>query len=442
MDEIKKKAVSAEDLLDGGDFIVEFSDELKKYPHRITGSADETACARAIRNRLHDETDAKTRLEAFNAYPMFGRGSFLYLGIWYAVCYVIYFASFAGNRVAGALITLLSLVLFLAGGSVILLQYLGKRKMLGIYQKKVSYNVVSEYSKTDNPSRTFIIADNHDAMLGSAIKDFDLVRKLSMIIAPVSVFVFVLFCILKMSIGTDGAGVAAKISAFTIFPFISGVFGILAFVLHFSPLEKYSRANNGVATSVAMATYAYFVDRNEKLADDARIVYVSFGAENSGHCGSHEFVEAHPEYAGAKVLCIGDIAGDALQVAEYDAVRKITFSTDMVATLHASAIEQDIPLKTARHDDLKHKFNSLHGYMSNAFVKNGNPSATVLAKDYSRSCGMISRETLEDLFSLCVGTMEKLMSTGTHEEVEEQKREDVTQVAPSADMQIVDVESK
>ena len=53
MDEIKKKAVSAEDLLDGGDFIVEFSDELKKYPHRITGSADETACARAIRNRLH-----------------------------------------------------------------------------------------------------------------------------------------------------------------------------------------------------------------------------------------------------------------------------------------------------------------------------------------------------------------------------------------------------
>ena len=55
---------------------------------------------------------------------------------------------------------------------------------------------------------------------------------------------------------------------------------------------------------------------------------------------------------------------------------------------------------------------------------------------------MISRETLEDLFSLCVGTMEKLMSTGTHEEVEKQKREDVTQVAPSADMQIVDVESK
>lgn len=117
----------------------------------------------------------------------------MYLGIWYAVCYVIYFASFAGNRVVGALITLLSLVLFLAGGSVILLQYLGKRKMLGIYQKKVSYNVVSEYSKTDNPARTFIIADNHDAMLGSAIKDFDLVRKLSMIIAPVSVFVFVLF---------------------------------------------------------------------------------------------------------------------------------------------------------------------------------------------------------------------------------------------------------
>lgn len=441
MEENIKKSVSTEDMIDGVDFVVEFSDELKKYPNRITGSSDETACARTIRNRLHDETDAKTRLEAFNAYPMFGRGSFLYIGVWYALCYIVYFTSFAGNRIVGALLTLLSLVLFLAGGTVLALQYLGKRIMLGVYKKKVSYNVVSEYSKTDSPKRTFIIADNHDAMLGSFVKDFDLMRKLSMIIAPISVFVFVLFCILKMAIGTDGANVAAKISAFTIFPFISGIFGIAAFVLHFSPLEKHSRANNGISTSIAMATYAYFVDRDEKLADDAKIVYVSFGAENSGHCGSYEFVQAHPEFAGAQVLCIGDIQGDALQIAEYDAVRKIQFSTDIVATAHASAIEQDIPLKTARHDDLKHKFNSLHGYMSNAFANNGTPSATLLSKDYSQKCGTISRETMENLFALCVGTMEKLMAKNEPQQ-EPTSKDDVTQVAPSADMEIVNVESR
>ncbi len=439
--EDKNYVVSAEDMLDGADFIVEFSDELKKYPNRITGSADETACARAIRNRLHDETDAKTRLEAFNAYPLFGRGSFLYIGIWYAFCYVIYFVSFAGSRLTGILLTLLSLLLFLSGGAVLMLQYLGWRKMRGIYRKKVSYNVVSEYSKTDSPSRTFVICDNHDATLGSAVRDFDLMRKLSIIISPVSVFIFVLFCILKMAIGTEGVNIPAKISAFTIFPFISGIFGIAGFVLHFSPREKCARQSNGVATSVAMATYAYFVDRNEKLPDDAKIVYASFGAEQSGRCGSYEFVKAHPEYAGAKVLCVGTVQGGDLQVAEYDAVRKIAFSTDMVASVHQSALSQNIPLQTARHDDIKHKFNSLHGYLSNAFAQNGNESATITAKDYSQSASGVSRETMEDLFALCVGTMQTLMQK--QEQHSEDKDKIIqTQVAPSADMEIMDVESK
>lgn len=196
--EEKHSVINKEDMQSAMDFVEEFSHELSKYPHRITASKDETACARAIRNRLHDETDAKTRLEAFNTSPLLGRGSFLLLGIWYALCYVVYFVSFAGGRVAGALVTLLSLVMFLSGGSVIILMYLGSRKAGKILPKKVSYNVVSESCKDEkNVKNTLVICDNHDATLGSPIKDFNLVRKLSMIIAPLSVFVFVLFCILK-----------------------------------------------------------------------------------------------------------------------------------------------------------------------------------------------------------------------------------------------------
>lgn len=44
-----------------------------------------------------------------------------------------------------------------------------------------------------------------------------------------------------MAIGTQGDNVAAKISAFTILPFVSGIFGIAAFVLHFSPMERFAR---------------------------------------------------------------------------------------------------------------------------------------------------------------------------------------------------------
>ena len=438
--EEKHSVINKEDMQSAMDFVEQFSHELSKYPHRITASKDETACARAIRNRLHDETDAKTRLEAFNTPPLLGRGSFLFLGIWYALCYVVYFVSFAGGRVAGALVTLLSLVMFLSGGSVRILMYLGSRKAGEILPKKVSYNVVSESCKDEkNVKNTLVICDNHDATLGSPIKDFDLVRKLSMIIAPLSVFVFVLFCILKMAIGTQGDNVAAKISAFTILPFVSGIFGIAAFVLHFSPMERFARENNGVATAVAMATYAYFAEQPELLADNTKIVYVSFGAENSGHGGSNAFLEAHPEFASAKVLAIGDVLSDNFQVAERDALRNIDFSIDVVSAVHASAIEQGITVSTMPHDSFLHKFNSLHGFISNAFAKNGNPTATILAKDYSKRDKSLSKSDLENLFSLCVGAAMKIMAK---EDNAPKTVESVIATAPSSEMKIVDVESK
>ena len=438
--EEKHSVINKEDMQSAMDFVEQFSHELSKYPHRITASKDETACARAIRNRLHDETDAKTRLEAFNTPPLLGRGSFLLLGIWYALCYVVYFVSFAGGRVAGALVTLLSLVMCLSGGSVLILMYLGSRKAGKILPKKVSYNVVSESCKDEkNVKNTLVICDNHDATLGNPIKDFDLVRKLSMIIAPLSVFVFVLFCILKMAIGTQGDNVAAKISAFTILPFVSGIFGIAAFVLHFSPMERFARENNGVATAVAMATYAYFAEQPELLADNTKIVYVSFGAENSGHGGSNAFLEAHPEFASAKVLAIGDVLSDNFQVAERDALRNIDFSIDVVSAVHASAIEQGITVSTMPHDSFLHKFNSLHGFISNAFAKNGNPTATILAKDYSKRDKSLSKSDLENLFSLCVGAAMKIMAK---EDNAPKTVESVIATAPSSETKIVDVESK
>ena len=396
--EEKHSVISKEDMQSAMDFVEDFSHELEKYPHRIAASKDETACARAIRNRLHDETDAKTRLEAFDASPLLGRGSFL-------------------------------------------LMYLGNSKLGKVLPKKVSYNVVSEScNDAKNAKNVLIVCDNHDATLGSPVKDFNLVRKLCMIVAPVSVFIFILFCILKMAIGTEGANVAAKISAFTILPFVSGIFGIAAFVIHFSPFEKFARENNGVATSIAMATYAYFAEQPELLADDAKIVYVSFGAENAGHGGSNAFVEAHPEFASAKVLAIGDILSGNFQVAECDAIRNIDFSLDVVSSVHASAIEQGITVSTMPHDTFAHKFNSLHGFISNAFAKNGNPTATIVSKDYAHHEKSLTKTDLENMFSLCVGAAMKIMAKNNIPD--DDKHDEVEVVAPSSEMKIVDVESK
>lgn len=430
-----KSVVSPEDLLDGVDFVSDFTAELAQYTNRLTGSANETAAARAIRNRLHDETNAKTRLEAFRAYPLLGRGVFPFLGLWYLLSFLLYYVSFAGGRLAGVLLALLALVVFVSGGAMWVSLFLGRKTFRGILNSKVSYNVVSERKKTtdDGNERVFVICDNHDAVVGSYAKDFGALRKLTMIIAPVSALLFILFCILKMAIGAD---TTPKITVFSVLPAIFGVFGIFAIMTHFSPLEQHARQNNGVATSVAMATYAYFVEKSELLPNDVRLVYASFGGENSGHGGSDAFVRMHPEFARAKVLCLGDILSGDLKVAEFDAVRKIAFSTDVVSTVRSSAHEQDIKISTVEHDSLKHKFNSLHGYTSNSFAKNGIASATVLAKDYNSRARDLDRNDMEKLFSLCVGTLQKMMA------VQDAPKEDVAVFAPSTDMEIKGVKVK
>lgn len=390
---------------------------------------------------MHDETDAKTRLEAFDASPLLGRGSFLLIGIWYAICYVMYFVSFAGGRVTGAMLTLLSLVMFLGGGSVFLLMYLGNSKLGKVLPKKVSYNVVSEScNDVKNAKNVLIVCDNHDATLGSPVKDFNLVRKLCMIVAPVSVFIFILFCILKMAIGTEGANVAAKISAFTILPFVSGIFGIAAFVIHFSPFEKFARENNGVATSIAMATYAYFAEQPELLADDAKdcVRFLRRGKRRALRLARVR--RGSPEFASAKVLAIGDILSGNFQVAECDAIRNIDFSLDVVSSVHASAIEQGITVSTMPHDTFAHKFNSLHGFISNAFAKNGNPTATIVSKDYAHHEKSLTKTDLENMFSLCVGAAMKIMAKNNIPD--DDKHDEVEVVAPSSEMKIVDVESK
>ncbi len=425
-----KSVISQEDMVDCMDFVNDFSNELKKYPHRTTASDDETACARAIRNRLHDETDAKTRLEAFNAHPVMGRGSFVLLGSWLAFCYLLYFISFAGNRIVSMSLTLLTLVVFLVGGGIILSLYLGKRTFCKLLPSKPCYNVVSECeTPTDEKKRIFVICDNHDAMMGSPLKDFDMLRKLCIIVTPIVAFVFMIFCILKMAMGTDGANAVAKISAFSIIPTMFGVPGITLCIMHYSFSPRYARQANGIQTAVAMATYAYFVD-NEMIGDGIKLMYASFGGEYSAHAGTYAFVEAHPELADATVLCIGDIKSGDFNVAEYDAIRKTEFSAEVVAQVLASANEQGISAKIMPHTTLKEKFNSLHGFTSNAFAEQGIKTATILAKDYSHTGNGASEEDIQNLFSLAVGTLQKLMK------IAPKKDENAPQ------MKIVDAEGK
>ncbi|MCM1306409.1 MAG: hypothetical protein NC037_02590 [Bacteroides sp.] len=405
--DVENSVVSADDLHDGIDFVSEFSAELKQYDNRITGSKSETACARTIRRRLADETGATVRLEAYKAYPLLGRGSVPILGIWYILCYVLYFVSFAGKGVAGILLTLLALGVYAVGAIAMILMYVGKRRLRGLYSQKISYNVVSEFSKNKDKlkkERIFIVADNHDATLGNSLKDYNLVSKLAHVFVPLTAIVFVLACIVKMAIGAD---TSAKITVLSVIPGVIGVLGIAVTLLRFSPFERHAKQNNGVATSIAMATYAYFVEQPQLLDDDVRIVYASFGGENSAHGGSEAFVKAHPEFKGAHVFCIGDIEGGDLKIADMNAVRKIRYSTPLVSAIRSSAHEQKIDISVLPTDKISQRLASVHGYMPDAFALNGDASAMLLAHKPDEH--ELDLNDLEKIFSVTVGTMIKLM---------------------------------
>lgn len=407
--DIENSVVSSDDLHDGIDFVSEFSVELQQYKNRITGSRSETACARTIRRRLADETGATVRLEAYKSYPLLGRGSLPIFGLWYILCYVLYFVSFAGNRLSGILLSLLALGVYALGGAAMLLMYAGKRKLRGLLTQKVSYNVVSEFSKNKDKlkkERVFIIADNHDAELGNFITDYRIISKLAHIFVPLTAVVFVLFCIIKMAVGTD---TPAKITALTVIPSVMGVLGIATTMLRFSPFERHAKQNNGIATSIAMATFAYFAEQPHLVPDDARIVYASFGGENSAHGGSEAFVKAHPEFQGANVLCIGNIESGELKIADMNAMRKIRYSTPVVSVIRSSAYEQKIDISTIPTDKLSQKLASIHGYMADAFAVNGDATAMILADEPTSDEHELDVNDLEKLFSVTVGTMVKLM---------------------------------
>ena len=406
IDSLSKQTISNEDIAAEIDFTADFSRELQRYKGRLTGTAQETACARAIRSRLEAETDTPVRMEAFKAKPALGRGCFFMLGIWFLLSYALYYVSFAGGRLVGILLTLVALFNFAIGSVIILLLFLGNKKLSGILSDEISYNVVGECCKNrdrDVKERVIVIADHHDAVQGSILRDYGLIRRLTVLLCPISAAVFVLFCILKMAIGTESPDASVKISVFTVVPAVLGVMGVVATLFHYSPFARHAKIPNGLSICTAMATYAYFAEQPELLPDDVRLVYASFGGENSAHSGAEAFIKAHPEFHNAAVICIGDVSGSEVKIAEYDPIRRLEFSTQLTSSVSGVAHEQGVEISTIPHRTLLQALSQLHGYPSTAFAKHNVRSTTLMSLgEY------VDDKTESKMFKLAVGTVFRL----------------------------------
>lgn len=439
---IEDSKIEKSDLLGSAEFIESYSATLEKFRLRSAGSVNETAAARSIRNTLAKRTGSKVRLEAFRAYQLLGRGLLLLLGLWYLLSYALYFVSFAGNGLVQMLLTLLSLIVFTVGVTMIILIYLGKGKARNILAQKVSYNVVAESKEfSENAERIFIIADNHDCDLDRFTSEYKFLSDMAKVFVPLTAIVFVIFCILKAVIGT---GTTASVTAFSVVPAVVGVMGISVTLVRYFMSGRKSKQNNGIATSIALETFTYFMRRPNLIPEDVRLVYASFGAENSGHGGSEAFVKAHPEFASATVLCLENIEDGNVRIVDRNVMRRITYSVPFASLVSAAASEQKIAISTLPTDTVAQKLASVQGYLSDNFAKNGNPTATLIAENNKSDNQTVDRNDLFKIMSVTVGTVMKYFSdtppAQNNDVVKEQETEE--QVANSTEMEIHAVTGK
>ncbi|MBO7221548.1 MAG: hypothetical protein J6V37_00725, partial [Clostridia bacterium] len=215
-------------------------------------------------------------------------------------------------------------------------------------------------------------------------------------------------CIVKAVLAEQISHIAT-ITTLTIVPFLSAVAGIAVLITHFSLSKKHARDRGGVATSVALATYAYFVENPHLLPNDVRIVFASFGGENSAHGGSRAFVKAHTEFGNAKVLAISDILDNNFAIYTGDHFLKIKHSQQVLDAISMSAREREVVLKTYENASLINKLSCLHGSISNAFAEANIHSATITAKHREAIEGIVRRDDVAKLFALSVTAVNHLM---------------------------------
>lgn len=372
---------------------------LEPFSTALAASEKETACARFLRDEL--SVMSTTRMEAFRVSPMAGRNSSLLMAAAYFVAVLFYFFSFAGDRTAGIVLTAVSLVILFVGGFVTGAMFLGSRRFVGILPGKVAYNVFSENfpSRKQQGSKLLVIAANRDAVPGSYFTNFALVRKTVFAVVPSSVVLMVLFCVIKMAVGSD---TVAKITLLTVFPFITSVAGIAALALHFSPFSRHARANNGISTSVAINLYRYLSRHPELLPEDMRVCFVSFGAENAAHAGSRAFAAAHPEIKGAKAVVLGDIESASFRLERKDLLRKITLSRSSLSVMGKAVERSGVACELHPKEGLAGKLNAMHGYAASALAEAGCDCVFLTAKDYTEKNGTSDKEPMGELFALAL----------------------------------------
>lgn len=418
--ESHNRSIKVEDMLDYCDFIESTVKKINTNTARVAGSWGEKRGARMLRELSQDALNAPSRLEPFDSRMLRGRGSFVVLGAWYAVCLVLYLLSFIPRGVGGVVMTAVVCLMFMLGVAAIISLLLGFSWFEKIYPKKISYNVVSELNCKVEAKRTLIVSCNYDSPLGNNFKTKIHIMPKVLLGAVFSTVLFVIFCIIKMSIAPH---TVTQIAVLIVLPFVICAIAVVALVAYVSLSKNKVKENNGLGVATTLTALKYLND-NRLISEDCRVVFVAFAAENAGHGGAEEFVALHGQdkdfFVNPMAVNFGDIKDDKITVVTKDILHAQIYDESLAESSIEAIKQKDIAVE--RYDG---NFNCLCGFSSTPFAKAGIPAITMVSKDMSinplnaKRDEKTDRSVIENSFKTAVTLLEKLSG----EQADEQQRE-------------------
>ncbi|NLZ24970.1 MAG: hypothetical protein GX891_00700 [Clostridiales bacterium] len=381
----EEQAVSIEEILeqqklepvDYYEFIETTSKKMENHKARIAGSWGEKRAARMLRDTGNSLLGIPSRLEPFYSYPLKGRGSSVGLGIIYAASLIVYFLSFSSKGAAGIVLSLISLLVALAGGIIAISLFLGKSAFEPLLKKKISYNVLSSIEpKSGNAEKTLLITSSYDSKYGSGLK---MPKKALFWILAVSICSFPLFLLFALLRAAVGISTTASLASFIVIPLAICVPSAVMLIFIVSLSKSKVEENNSLSTAIALATARYLIDEN-KIPENTRVAVASFAADKAGHDGVKAFCDLHEGglLSNAVVLHIGDIVRGSYYVAKFDVPSRRDFDSSLISTVMEKGAELGIDIK-----ECEEKFGAVDGFAIGEFAKRGIPAVSFFCDELS-----------------------------------------------------------
>lgn len=311
------------------------------------GSAEEIACARAIRDGIGKSQGIRASMQAFKACRTSGVGAFIPWLTLDALTAAIYLLSYA-LRQAGAILSIAVTVTFALLLIPTVLCFFGRFTKL---PSTVSYNVIGERAgDADGLRRTVAIATSHGARHTAFVSEAFLSNA---ICSALLLLCGIISICIRLCTAYDGW------HAFIfLLPAVAEIAAILLSLLAL-------RGDKANCIDIALAVRLYS-ELAESAADGVRLMFVSLGAEGASHAGAKALLKAHPELTNAEVLCLDGIGSGGIRV-----IAAKNGSEGLVSRVLDCADREELGVMRVSHEAYSDRHRGAAGYIERTFAEAG-----------------------------------------------------------------------